>query len=603
MVPFHMRGETLSWFKWMHQNHLIIDWPSFTRSLELRFGPSSYTNHQAELFKLHQQTTVTDYQTRFEKLCNCVHGLSSETILNYFISGLNPETRRELAILSPYSIPQAIGLTKLIEDKIKDFKPKPTRPPAYTTVLNSINTHINRSQSTQPTPHTLPIKHLSLIQMQERKALGLCYNCDDKFLPGHKCSTSHFLPLLDDTEPVPEILHTPPDLDETEDMIHFHLSPHAITRNFSPQTLKFQGLIHNLPVTVLIDSGSSHNILQPHIAKHLHLPIQPSPPFRVMVGNDAFITCQGICPEVQISLQNSVFTIPFYLLPIEGANVVIGIEWLCTLGPIQPDFAIPSMAFTHLNKQITLTATNPPTPTQDTYHQLCHNISIHTIASLHLLSIDTHSMIPISLETRLQTPSSPLYQLPHSIQTILRKHRSIFKPPHGLPPLRPHDHHISLLPKTGPVNVRSYRYPHSQKHTITHLIAEMLQEGFIKPSTNPFSSSVLVIKKKYGTWCFCVDYRALNVVTMRDCFPIPTIDDLLDDLGSAPIFTKIDLYSGYHQIRLNPNDTHKTTFRTIDGHYEFLVMPFGLTNAPSTFQTTMNDLLRPFLRQFVLVFL
>lgn len=130
---------------------------------------------------------------------------------------------------------------------------------------------------------------------------------------------------------------------------------------------------------------------------------------------------------------------------------------------------------------------------------------------------------------------------------------------------------------------------------------KMLSVGLIQLSQSPFSSLVLLVKKKDGSWHFCVDYRALNSLIVKYHFPMPTIDEIMDELGNASWFFKLELRQGFHQILLAEQDTAKTVFRTHFGHYKYKVMPFGLCNAPSTFRATMNELLKPFIHHFVTV--
>ncbi|GJS72371.1 putative reverse transcriptase domain-containing protein [Tanacetum coccineum] len=173
----------------------------------------------------------------------------------------------------------------------------------------------------------------------------------------------------------------------------------------------------------------------------------------------------------------------------------------------------------------------------------------------------------------------------------------------GLPLVRQVEFQIDLIPGAAPVARAPYRLAPSEMQELSNQLQELADRGFIRPSTSPWGAPVLFVKKKDGSFRMCIDYQELNKLTVKNRYPLPRIDDLFDQLQGSSVYSKIDLRSGYHQLRVRDEDIPKTAFRTRYGHYEFQVMPFGLTNAPAVFMDLMNRVCKPYLDKFVIVFI
>jgi hypothetical protein len=191
---------------------------------------------------------------------------------------------------------------------------------------------------------------------------------------------------------------------------------------------------------------------------------------------------------------------------------------------------------------------------------------------------------------------------PAPVLKLLQQYSELFQPPTSLPPSRFYDHSIPLVEGARPVSIRPYRFSTAMKDEIESQVQEMLSNGVIQHNNSAFSSPMLLVKKKDQSWRFCVDYRHLNALTLKSKYPVPVIDELLDELYGASWFSILDLRVEFHQILLKEGEEYNTVFQTHVGHYEFRVMAFGLTGAPGTFQRAMNNTMSPLLRKCAIVF-
>ncbi|KAJ9520579.1 hypothetical protein QJQ45_007435 [Haematococcus lacustris] len=371
----------------------------------------------------------------------------------------------------------------------------------------------------------------------------------------------------------------------------------------------------------LLDSGATGNIVSSRFFQQagLRMAGKAAPGRLLLPGPSPSYLPTYELSHCTVRLSTYHDRVPFVMADISNADydVVLGKPWLTAKNP-DINWPLERITLRHAGAVHTLAAPPSPAPNPSA-SQLLSPARFRKAARKDavFVAVLTDSSPPLSPSPAMPSshtststsppPDQPQWppSLPPSATALLSEHIEVF--PKELPsvhnlPHRSVDHVIQLESGTPP-NRPVYRMSQEELDELKRQLDELLAKGYIRPSTSPFGSAVLFVRKKDGSLRLCVDYRALNQLTIKNRYPLPRIDDLLDQLAGARVFSKIDLKSGYHQIRVAEADIHKTAFRTRYGHYEYTVMPFGLCNAPATFQRLMNDIFRPHLDQFVLVYL
>nr|XP_027192748.1 uncharacterized protein LOC113787770 [Cicer arietinum] len=353
--------------------------------------------------------------------------------------------------------------------------------------------------------------------------------------------------------------------------------------NESDGLIKGMGFIKNKKIIILFDSGATYSFISLSCVKALQLTISCLP-FDLCVTTPAEknLTTSTACLNSTLVYQNVPYNVDLICLPLSGLDVILGMDWLSSNHAVI-NCSDKSILFAPQSRAID----SPHSSKYFVSALACHRYLVEG-AQGYMLLFSSKVEVEDNL-TLMPVVGEFLDVFPNDVSS--------------LPPNRELEFSIDLVPGCGPVSIAPYRMSTLELEELKKQLEDLLEKGFIRPNVSPWGAPVLLVKKKDGSMRLCVDYRKLNQVTIKNKYPLPRIDDLLDQLRGASIFSKIDLRSGYHQIRVKSEDIPKTAFRTRYGHYEYVVMPFGVTNAPAIFMDYMNRIFRPFLDKFVVVFI
>ncbi|KAK2422360.1 hypothetical protein QL285_032900 [Trifolium repens] len=328
----------------------------------------------------------------------------------------------------------------------------------------------------------------------------------------------------------------------------------------------------------MIDTGATHSFISFNYVKSLNL--ETSVMSRCLVietpASDS-VTTKLVCVNCPVTIFGRHFGMDLVCIPLSNIDVIFGMNWL-EFNRVHINCCTKTVVFPKPDEDLKLDLMDSSEVTKSLKE---HAEMFVMFASLKLEGESEENQLPVVCEFPDVFPED------------------VF----DLPPEREIEFSIEVVPSTNPISMAPYRMSTSELDQLKKQLEELLEKKFIRPSVSLWGAPVLLVKKKDGSMRLCIDYRRLNQVTIKNRYPLPRIDDLMDELVGACVFSKIDLRSGYHQIRVKAEDIPKTAFRTRYGHYEYSVMPFGVTNAPGVFMEYMNRIFHSYLDKFVVVFI
>ncbi|XP_035551066.1 uncharacterized protein LOC109020622 [Juglans regia] len=466
LASYHMDGEALVWYQEALDTAQFVSWETLMRAMLVRFGPTAYDNPMETLTRLKQVTTMATYKASFEALSNRVRGLSEHHKLSCFLSGLKDEIRLPLRMFNPHNLTAAFGLARIQEEYFISVK-KPMKfsgEKGQFGLSNNYNSYGNSGGAAgNNMKYSPPVKKVLSTEWDEKRKKGLCYHCDEKCNPNHNCKKAKVYLLqgvgeLEATEETAEeitmVADTPSEGDSKQKgvVVEPEISLNAITGTPSSKTMRLKGWIGCIQVVLLVDSGSTHSFVDPSIAQIAKLVVDKE--LAVKVANGQLVQGLGHCSKAKIKVQ--------------GCDVVLGVDWLETLGTIAWNFHELSMKFLYLGKNVELLGPK------------LEGLTLAKGEKSMLTSMQRGKGLCLQLvsETNVLRTSGG----GDKMQQLISQFAQVFEIPKGLPPSRPQDHRIPLKEGTQPITARPYRYPHYQKSKFEKIVAELLDTGVISRS-------------------------------------------------------------------------------------------------------------------------